>query len=68
MPKYSIQVVAEIEIEAPNVAKAYALANKKIKIAGQHVGSRRDKHDRDMWRTELKVNNVVFRKPVRLGN
>ena len=67
MPKYNIEVQAEIEITAPNVAKAYAIAQEQIKIIGQHVGSRRDKHDRDMWDTELKVLDVVCGMPLKVA-
>lgn len=66
MPKYNIRVTAEIEIEAPNVAKAYKIADKKIKVIGQYCGSSRDRHERDMWRSELRVLSVVCAKPVRV--
>jgi len=66
MPKYSIQVIAEVEVVAPNVLKAFDIAEKRIRVSGQHSGSKRDKNDRDMWNTELKVKDVHCRKPFRI--
>jgi hypothetical protein len=66
MPKYKIKIDAEIEVEAPNVAKAAAVGKKRVRLIGQHVGGERDSHDKNFWHKSVRDIGFSLSNPVRI--
>lgn len=65
MPKYTFTISGIAEIEAPNVAKANQIAKEKLRIIGEEVGTRREKHNRDLWSHAIKLMSVSYSLPTK---
>lgn len=63
MPKYRITITAEIEVEAPNVAKADAMAKEHVRLIGDRWGG--IKTAKESWSYRISTVCMAFGKPKR---
>jgi len=63
MKKYRVVIGGEVEVEAENVAQAASVANKRLRLVGEVLGSARGHHERDSVRYSVKVIRFQIGRP-----